>query len=129
MRLEGQNLGPFLVIKYIQIISYQKYVNDKSCSSIFIFVDKKIRQIRLIFEKLFFSSKIWNFFKEHSIWHFVRGKDPVVFSSYVIKSECFHSSEIIKKNHQKKSVRERPLMTSVGFQRFMTYLPTYPFQP
>jgi hypothetical protein len=51
LRLEGQNLGPFLVTKYIKNHSYQnmsiiKVVLLFSYSS----MKKKIRKIRLIFD-------------------------------------------------------------------------------
>jgi hypothetical protein len=38
LRLEGQNLGPFLVIKNIKNYSY---VNNKSSSPIFMFLNEK----------------------------------------------------------------------------------------
>ena len=49
--IEGQNMGLFLVIKYIKNMYLSKYVNNKSLSPIFIFFnEKKFRKIQLIFD-------------------------------------------------------------------------------
>jgi hypothetical protein len=40
----GQNLGPFLVIRYINNYSYEKYVNNKSCFPIFISFNEEKNQ-------------------------------------------------------------------------------------
>ena len=42
LRLEGQNLGPFLVIKYVhQQFQLTRYVNNKSCFPISIFFNEE----------------------------------------------------------------------------------------